>query len=146
MVMLNSRSLADLENGSVVVFDTDCVLCSRWVHFVLAKERRPGLVFVRAWSATGRVLATRHGLDAADLHRTYLLVEKGQPLTRSAATIAILKHLRAPWRWLGLVVIVPSPIRDLLYGWVAENRYAWFGRRDGCFLPPAAARSRFIQD
>lgn len=143
---LDSWGLADLENGSVVVFDTDCVLCSRWVHFVLARERRPALVFVRAWSATRQALARRHGLAPADLHRTYLLVENGQSLTRSAATIAILKHLKAPWRWLGVLAVVPSSIRDRLYGWVAENRYAWFGREKDCFLPPPAARGRFIQD
>lgn len=144
--MQDSRGFADLENRSVVVFDTDCVLCSQWVHFVLAKERHPALVFVRAWSATGQALASRYGLDVADLHRTYLVVEKGQPLTRSAATIAILGHLRAPWRWLALSAIVPSAIRDVLYLWVARNRYAWFGRRGGCFIPPPAAQSRFIQD
>jgi predicted DCC family thiol-disulfide oxidoreductase YuxK len=49
--MLKSRGLVDLENGSVVVFETDCILCNRWVQFVLAKERRPALV--NAWSATG---------------------------------------------------------------------------------------------
>ena len=144
--MLNGQSLADLDTKSVVVFDTDCVLCSLWVRFVLEKERRPSLVFVRAWSGTGLALSSRHGLKAADLHRTYLLIEKGRPLTRSAATIAILKHLRPPWSWFALLGVVPSPIRDLLYRWVADNRYAWFGRKDDCFLPPLAARDRFIQD
>ena len=144
--MLSRRSLTDLEKGSVVVFDTDCVLCSRWVHFVLAKERRPSLIFIRAWSATGLALANQHGLTVADLQTTYLVVQNGRPLTRSAATIAIFKHLRAPWRWFAVFAVVPSCVRDVLYRWVADHRYAWFGRRDNCFVSPQAARDRFIQD
>lgn len=144
--MPDRPSLTDLERGAVVVFDTDCVLCSRWVRFLLARERRPTLVFVRAWSETGRALAGRHGLDAADLNRTYLLIENGRPLLRSAATLALFGHLRAPWRWLGALAVVPTSLRDRLYGWVAGNRYAWFGRKDDCFVPPPQARDRFIQD
>lgn len=144
--MSDAPLLIDLERGAVVVFDTDCVLCSRWVHFLLAWERRPTLVFVRAWSATGRALAARHGLDVADLNRTYLLIEKGRPYLQSAATLALLAHLRAPWCWLGVFTVIPAGLRDRVYRWVADNRYTWFGRKDDCFVPPPPSRDRFIQD
>ena len=139
-------TLEDLETGSIVVFDTDCILCSRWVHFLLANERDTDLIFVRAWSATGQALAARHGLTGADLQRTYLVVDNGRALTRSAAGLALLRHLRAPWRWLGVLAAVPEPWRDRFYNWVATNRYSWFGRRADCFVPPLGDQNRFIQD
>lgn len=137
---------SDVETGSVVIFDTDCILCSRWVHFLIANERDTKLIFVRAWSETGRKLAARYGLTVADLQDTYLVIEKGQARTRSAASLALLRHLRPPWRWLGALGMVPEPWRDRIYLWVARHRYAWFGRRTDCFVPPTAVRHRFVQD
>ena len=138
--------IVDRDRRSIVVFGTDCVLCSRWVHFLLAIERDARLTFVSAWSATGRALAARHGLDPRDLHRTYLVIEDGRPLVHSAASLALLGYLRRPWRWLGAPAILPRPLRDCLYGIVARNRYVWFGPKERCFVPPPSARDRFVRD
>jgi len=73
--------LSPLANGSIVVFDTDCLLFSRWVHFLLVHERDEELVFVRAWSSTGLALAARYGLTRADLSQTYLVIENGRGLS-----------------------------------------------------------------
>jgi predicted DCC family thiol-disulfide oxidoreductase YuxK len=134
------------DNRVFVVFDTDCVLCSRWVSFLLRHERDKRMIFVSAWSSTGLTLASTHKLSRADLHLTYLVIEKGRPLTYSAAGLALLRRLKAPWRWLAALVVVPRPLRDRLYSWVARNRYAWFGRKDRCFVPPPGAQRRFVED
>ena len=47
---------------------------------------------------------------------------------------------------LAASVVVPGPLRDRLYNWVARNRYAWFGRKDRCFVPPPGAQRRFVED
>ena len=46
----------------VIVFDTDCLLCSGMVRFVLRHERDNALHFAGAWSDEGLSLAARHGL------------------------------------------------------------------------------------
>jgi hypothetical protein len=58
----------------VVVFDTDCVLCSGMVSFVLAHERAPELRFAGAWSDEGLALAARHGFSRPDLDETFLVL------------------------------------------------------------------------
>ena len=40
--------------------------------------------------------------------------------------------------------IVPRPIRDAVYRWIARNRYQWFGKRDTCRLPTLEERERFL--
>ena len=126
-----------------VVFDTRCVLCSRWVQFLLRHETDDQLRFVSAWSPTGLSLAASHGLGEQDLQRTYLVVRDGAGLTRSDAGLALLMHLKAPWRWLGLLRIVPRPIRDAAYDLVARNRYRWFGTTETCLMPEPDTRHRF---
>lgn len=127
-----------------VLFDADCVLCSAWVRFLLRHERGPTTRFVSAWSAEGARLAADHGLTAADLDETFLVIRGGAALTRSDAALALTRELRAPARWLGLGRIAPRALRDWLYDRVARNRYRWFGRKTLCVAPTPEQRQRFV--
>ena len=129
-----------------VLFDTECVLCSHWVRFLLAHEADDRIRFIGAWTATGLVIAARYGFTRADLERSYLVVERDRALLRSDAGIALLRCLKVPWRWLTLLRLVPRPIRDGVYDIVARNRYRWFGRLDHCIVPDPATRRRFTLD
>ena len=126
-----------------LVFDTDCVLCAGMLRFVLAHERDHSLHFMGAWSGEGLDLAARHGFTEADLNGTFLLVQDGRALTRSDAALAVAGHLKAPWRWCRVFGIVPKPLRDRLYGFVARYRYRWFGRREDCARVPPDQQHRF---
>ncbi len=129
----------------IIVFDTDCVLCSGMVAFVLAHEAAPSLRFAGAWSEPGLAMAARHGFSRADLDDTFLVIEGDRVLARSDAGILVLRHLRAPWRWLAPVLqLVPRMVRDAVYGFVAKRRYRWFGQKANCTLVPPAQRHRFI--
>lgn len=131
-------------DGPTVVFDTDCVLCSGMVAFVLAHEQAPVLRFAGAWSSEGLALAAMHGFSRSDLDKTFLVVCGGKALMRSDAGIEIMRHFRAPWRWAAVVAAVPRPLRDVVYDFVARRRYRWFGRRQDCIVVPPAERHRFI--
>lgn len=126
-----------------MVFDTDCVLCSGTVAFILRHERDADLRFVGAWSPEGERLAAAHGFSRADLDETFLVILGGDALTRSDAGLAVAAHLRPPWRWLTALRLVPRPLRDGLYGFVARRRYRWFGRRTDCAMAPPEQRHRF---
>jgi predicted DCC family thiol-disulfide oxidoreductase YuxK len=129
-----------------MIFDGDCVLCSGTVRFVLAHERSPALHFTTTQSAAGQALAAQHGFSAGDLDNTFVLVEGGRALTRSEAALSVARHLKAPWRWLGVLRVVPGPLRDAAYTAIARRRYRLFGRMESCFMPDATARHRFLSD
>jgi predicted DCC family thiol-disulfide oxidoreductase YuxK len=40
--------------------------------------------------------------------------------------------------------VVPRAVRDLVYRFVATNRYRVFGKYDACMLPDPNQRSRFL--
>ena len=128
----------------VVVFDTDCVLCSNTVAFILAHERDRNLRFAGAWSNEGLELAARHGFTKSDLNETFLVILEGRALAKSDAGVAILRSLKAPWRWLAVLRLVPRGLRDAAYSFVARRRYRWFGRREGCVVVPRSERHRFF--
>jgi predicted DCC family thiol-disulfide oxidoreductase YuxK len=131
-------------SGPVLLFDGVCVLCSGSVRFVLAHERDHEIRFATMQSRTGQALLRLHDLPVTDFDSVVFVVD-GRPLERSAAALAVARHLRAPWRWLRAAAIVPRPLRDRVYDWIARHRYRWFGRRESCMVPDAATRARFLE-
>jgi predicted DCC family thiol-disulfide oxidoreductase YuxK len=120
-----------------------CKFCSGGVNLALALDRKGALRFTPLQSAYGRVLAERHGLDPDD-PATFFFFEKGAPLERSTAALAVAARLPAPWRWATALSVLPPSWRDALYDWIAANRYRLLGRRDACRLPTARERARFV--
>ena len=130
---------------TTMIFDTNCVLCSGFVHFILRHERDQEIVFINAWSEKGKAIAAAHGMSVDDMHKTYLVVKDGVGHIRSDAGMVILSHLKLPWRILRILRIVPRPLRDCVYTLVAKHRYRWFGFEQNCFVPTEEARHRFVE-
>lgn len=128
---------------SIIVFDGVCVLCSRWVRFLLPRDRRGVFRFAAMQSDAGRTLLAAHGLDAND-PVSFLFLDRGRAHTDSGAILRVLMRLGGLWRLAAVGYAVPRPVRDALYRWVARHRYRWFGRRDACFVPSPEAASRFL--
>ena len=128
---------------TTLVFDGDCVLCTGWVAFYLRWERRPETVFLSSRRPLGQRLGAAHGMTPADLERSFLVVRDGVAITRSDAVLTLFGDLRRPWCWLRVLRLVPKRLRDGAYDWIARNRFRLFGRRQDCYLPTPAQRSRF---
>lgn len=128
---------------AVVVFDGDCVFCSGWVRFLLARDRQARYRFAAMQGDAGRTLLATHGLSPDD-PLSFLLVEDGRAHTDSDAVLRVLTGLGGVWRLADVARIVPRPLRDAGYRLLARNRYRWFGRRDACFMPGAEERARFL--
>jgi predicted DCC family thiol-disulfide oxidoreductase YuxK len=126
----------------IVVFDAQCLLCDGWVRFLLRHDKHQRLRFASIQGAQGLALLQRAGLQVEGL-QTLLLVDGERSWQHTAAILRVLHALGGFWRlaWLGW--LVPAPIRDALYRWLARNRYRWFGRSETCLLPPADAAWRF---
>ncbi len=145
--MQSCHGLAMPETSQIlVVFDTNCVLCSAWIRFLLRHERRATMRFASVRKPTGKAIAAEHGFTPKDLDLSYLVIRDGQALTKSDASLALTSELKAPWNWLGGFRFVPRRMRDRVYDLVARNRLRWFGEQTDCFLPTAEQRSRFVDE
>ena len=130
-------------DGPLVLYDGQCGLCNRSVQMILRHDRRGCFRFAALQSELGQALLKRHGLPAEAIS-TVVLVDDGEVFTRSRAAFRIAGKMDAPWPALRALGIVPAPLRDVVYDWVARNRYRWFGRTDACMLPPPEVRARFL--
>lgn len=128
----------------VVLFDGVCNLCNGFVQFIIRNDPAGRFHFGALQSAGAQALLAGSPLDPAALD-TVIYVRRGQVLTRSSAALHILRGLRSPWPLAAVFFIVPGPVRDAVYRWVARNRYRWFGKRESCMLPTPELRARFLE-
>ena len=143
--MAGIGDVAAQETGRVIVlFDGVCTLCDGLVQFLIRQDPLGRLRFCTMQSDAGRTLLGARGFDP-DALDTFVLLDGSRTLTSGDAALAIARLLPAPWSWLAAGRILPRPLRDVLYRIVARNRYAWFGRRDTCFVPTPEIRSRFLE-
>jgi predicted DCC family thiol-disulfide oxidoreductase YuxK len=130
---------------SVILFDGVCNLCSGFVRFVIARDPDGRFRFASLQSnAASELVGSR--LAGTVLPNSIVLVDGARVFTRSAAALRIFRGLRFPWPLLFAFVVVPRPIRDLVYDFVAKRRYRWFGRQDVCMTPTPELRARFLGD
>jgi predicted DCC family thiol-disulfide oxidoreductase YuxK len=127
----------------LIVFDGECVLCSANAHFVLRHDRRRRFRLTHAQSPLGLALYRHFGLRS-DEQGTMLVIRDGRLLTHSDAAIAIADGLGWPWRAARLATLVPRFARNVVYRWIARNRFRWFGRRETCWLPAPQLRDRIL--
>jgi predicted DCC family thiol-disulfide oxidoreductase YuxK len=127
----------------IVVFDAQCLLCSRWVRFLLRFDRRGVFRFASIQGASGQALLAREGLRVDGL-QTLLLVDGGRCWQHTGAILRVLHALGWPWRAAWLLWPVPAPVRDAAYRLIARNRYTVFGRSETCLMPPRAVAHRFL--
>lgn len=73
-----------------------------------------------------------------------VFVSNGQVYTKSTAALRIAKSLTFPYALLFGLMIFPRPLRDVVYKWVARNRYKWFGMSDLCRLPTQEEKQFFL--
>lgn len=136
-------------SNPIIFYDGVCGLCNRLVQFLLRHDKHGRLRFASLQSDFAERLLLRHGFDPKDLDTLHVVENYAQPdervLQRSDAILRAGRELGGVWSGLAAVAkIVPRPLRDLVYGFVARNRYSVFGKYDSCMLPDPDQRSRFL--
>lgn len=127
----------------IVLYDGVCGLCDRFVQFIVTRDSSAKIRLAPLQSESAIVLLQNFHMPAAALS-TMVLIEEGKAYVKSAAVLRSLKYLDGPWKFLTIVKIIPAPISDFVYDFIARNRYRWFGKFDACIIPSPEIRSRFL--
>jgi len=131
------------EHSPIIVFDGVCGLCSRVVQFLIRRDKQALFYFASLQSEIGQQLLGDVGLSSPSMDSA-VLIENNQAFTRSLAVLRIAYRLGPPWSLFYILRVIPEPVRDKAYDFVAAHRYGWFGQFESCMLPTAEQRSRFL--
>jgi predicted DCC family thiol-disulfide oxidoreductase YuxK len=125
----------------IIFFDGVCGLCNRFVDHLLRIDRRRAFRFAPLQGDTAKNLLAP---GASGDPESVIYWRDGKALQRSEAALRILMDLGGWRKGYAALLLVPPVVRDAAYGWVARNRYRWFGKRDACRLPAPEERDRFM--
>ncbi|MFT4176892.1 MAG: DCC1-like thiol-disulfide oxidoreductase family protein [Luteolibacter sp.] len=113
------------EKTVTLAYDGECLMCSRFIRFLAAEDRGKRIRFTTLQASGVREITSMH------------VTCEGKTLTESAAFLTLLDALGGHWRVLAFSGrLVPKPIRNRIYQFIAARRYRWFGKNPSCDLPP----------
>ena len=128
----------------VVLFDGVCNFCNGSVNFILRQDRKGIFRFAALQSEAGQEILDQHGL-ANESFDSFILVEKGKIYQRSTAALKVFNKLSWYWKWTQLFYIIPPFIRNMVYDFIARNRYKWFGQKTECMIPSPEMKAKFLE-
>jgi predicted DCC family thiol-disulfide oxidoreductase YuxK len=116
----------------ILLFDGHCNLCNAWVNFIIKKDPNKTILFASLQSLAGSRLLEEHKIDTNYID-SLVFIEKERFSVSSTAALRTLSYLSSWESQLKLLLVLPRPLRDFVYRFVARYRYKWFGRRSRFF-------------
>jgi predicted DCC family thiol-disulfide oxidoreductase YuxK len=133
---------------SLVLYDGVCGVCNRLVSFLLRHDPQDQFRFAPLQSELAQKLLHRYGLNPDDLDTVVVLADFGLPteraLTRSEAVLWSIGRLGGVWKLFAIAKVIPFPLREAAYKFIARRRYAVFGKYAECPLPRPEDRHKFL--
>lgn len=152
--------MTQLKSHNIVAFDGVCNLCNSTVNWIIDNDPKQQFKFI-ALQDIARLEALGFDLkelkfteqvswvnsesqtDESQIQSVYL-IEQGKLFDKSTAVLRICRQLSGLYPLLYLYILIPRPLRDIVYDFIAKNRYKWFGRRAQCRIPSPELKDRFL--
>jgi predicted DCC family thiol-disulfide oxidoreductase YuxK len=133
-------------NNPVIFFDGICNLCNASVNFIIRHDKTGKFRFASLQSEFAKAFIENNTslINGHILPDSLILAEDGKVYFRSEAALRIAQKMDGIWKVLIIFRIIPHKWRDLLYDFIAKNRYQWFGKRQSCMVPTPEISDRFF--
>lgn len=127
----------------ILLFDGVCNLCDGLVQYVIKHDRNDTFRFDSLQSENGIAILKHLGVDPAKMDSMVVYIPGKAYYVQSDAALEIGKHIG--WKIPATILqALPKGLRDMVYRFVARNRYKWYGKKDQCMLPTPEIRSKFL--
>ncbi len=130
-------------NQSVIIFDGVCNFCNSSVNFIMKRDVEGKFMFTANQSEAGQKILKENNENVENIS-TFFLYEKGVIYSKSTAALKVARQLPFAWNLLYGLIIIPAFLRDIIYDFIAANRYNWFGKKESCRIPTPVERARFL--
>lgn len=130
----------NLKNNEVIIYDGICVLCNKYIKWVLDKDKENLFLISNLQSKfTEEKFPELRKIDSVAV-----IKKNGEIVQKSKAVNHILKSINRLILLRTILNILPLSISNFFYDIVAKSRYRVFGKYDSCQLPEPEYKSRFI--
>ena len=133
------------DTKKIVLFDGVCNLCNRSIQFIIRHDKKDEFRFATLQGDLGKQLVKERHIDT-DTVDSVILIEPGVAYyTKSTAALKIGTSFGGAWKLLTVLELIPSSLSDIVYDFVARNRYQWYGKKDACMIPTPELKAKFLE-
>lgn len=101
--------------------------------------------FVALQSELGQQILKHIGVNPVNIDSIVLYEPGVAYYYKSSAAIEIARNLGGFWHFGTVFRIIPTGIRNLLYDYIARNRYKWYGKKESCMMPAPELKIKFLE-
>lgn len=131
-------------NKKIILFDGVCNLCNTTVQFVIKKDKDDLFRFTALQSEAGKRLLTKRNIDTENIDSIIFIEPNVAYYTKSTAALKIGKDLKGLRTLSSILLWLPESFRNIVYDFVAKNRYKWYGKKESCMIPTQELKNKFI--
>lgn len=132
-------------NKELILFDGVCNLCNTNVLRVIKNDPEHKFLFAPLQSNIGSEIINTFGIDTKKIDSVLLYQpQKNKLFYKSKAALIVASQLKFPYKLLSVFRIIPSFISDVVYDFIAKNRYKWYGKKESCMIPTPELKAKFL--
>lgn len=131
-------------NKKIILFDGVCNLCNSSVQFVIKRDYQDIFRYAALQSEVGKKLLLERNIDPLDIDSIILIDPNIAYYTKSTAALEIGKNLKGISTLSSILLWLPESLRNIVYDFIARNRYKWYGKKESCMVPTAELKSKFL--
>ncbi len=132
------------ENKQIILFDGVCNLCNQTVLKIIKLDKKNHFLFTSLQSEMGEKILAHLKIDPSKIDSIVLFQPKNKSYIKSSAALKIINHFGGVWKLTQFFWLFPKALRNLVYDFIAKNRYRWFGKQDQCMIPTPELTSKFL--
>jgi len=130
---------------NIILFDGVCNLCNHSIQFIIKRDKKDEFRFATLQSDIGQKLIQERNIDTSKIDSVVLIEPRIAYYTKSTAALIIGQSFGGIWKIIGVLNLIPRQLRDIVYDWVAKNRYRWYGKKEACMVPTPELRAKFLE-
>lgn len=133
------------KDKKIILFDGVCNLCDASVQYIIKKDEKDLFRFVAIQSELGQELLIKIGVDWSKID-SIILYESGKAYYYKAeAALKIAKYLGGVLSVLAVFSFLPKSLTNMVYDYIARNRYKWYGKKESCMIPTLNLKAKFLK-
>jgi predicted DCC family thiol-disulfide oxidoreductase YuxK len=132
------------KNKKIILFDGVCNLCNKSVLKVIRHDKKNDFVFCALQSETGAKIIQELQVDILKMDTIILYENPNSYYFKSTAVLKIMNSFGGLWCLTQIFRVFPEVFINVIYDFIAKNRYRWFGQKESCMLPTTELNEKFL--
>lgn len=135
----------DIPTGKkIILFDGVCNLCNDSVLKVIKYDKKNVFLFTALQSEAGEKILKELAIDTSKIDSIVLFDPEKGYYVKSSAALRIMNEFSGFWKLMQIFRILPAGLNNIVYDWIARNRYKWFGKKESCMIPTPELKAKFL--